>query len=344
MRNETYHGGPGLTVLVPLETTVQTPMEAPLAGITHHDDLGLAFRHAGWHRERALVDAALAAIGAPDNRLAAFRGCGRDAWVLRSEQHPDQYRIRADYCHSRWCIPCAVHRSTITAARIRDWLGDLPARFITLTIASDHEPLAPRLDRLYTAFRRLRRTEWWRGRVQGGVACVEVKWSVKSAHWHPHLHILCHSAYLDKKDLSREWHIATGDSYIVDISLVESAALAASYVAKYAAKPAPAATYRDADRLQEMMLAMHGRRLFLTFGDCKLPDKPAEENPDTWVRVQSLDEILWKVRRGVPVAPEILALLRMENPCTITKTNPRCLGPPPPPPCRSQNWPTHGGP
>lgn len=160
---------------------------------------------------------------------------------------------------------------------------------------------------------------------------------MKSAHWHPHLHILCHSSYLDKKDLSREWHIATGDSYIVDISLVEHADLAAGYVAKYTAKPAPASTYRDADRLQEMMLAMHGRRLLLTFGDCVLPEKPAEEDPDTWVRVQSLDEILWKVQRGVPVAPEILALLRLEPPCNLKETNPRCPGPPnhSPHPCPS---------
>jgi len=155
---------------------------------------------------------------------------------------------------------------------------------------------------------------------------------VKSAHWHPHLHILCHSAYLDQKDLSREWHIATGDSYIVDISLVEDAGQAAGYVAKYTAKPAPTSTYRDADRLQEMMLAMHGRRLLLTFGDCILPKKPAEEDPDTWVRVQSLDEILWKVQRGVPVAPEILALLRLETPCKMTPESPLCRGSPRPQP------------
>lgn len=309
-------------------------MEAPLAGMQNHDDLGLAFRHSGWSRERELVDAALVALGTADNRLAAFRGCGADAWLYRSEQHPDKYRIRASYCHSKWCIPCAVHRSALTTARIRDWLGNLPARFITLTLAADLQPLSDRLDRLYGAFRKLRRTSWWRTRVAGGLATVEIKWSVKSAHWHPHLHILCHSAYLDKKDLSREWHIATGDSYIVDISLVENAALAAGYVAKYTAKPAPASTYRDADRLQEMMLAMHGRRLLLTFGDCVLPKKPAEDNPDTWVRVQSLDEILWKVRRGVPVAPEILTLLRLEQPCSLTTTTLRCLGPPrqPPPP------------
>jgi len=332
MRTETYHGGPGLTVLDPLETTVRTPVEAPLAGMQNHDDLGLAFRHSGWARERQLVDAALVALGCPDHRIDAFRGCGRDAWVYRSEQHPDQYRIRATYCHSRWCIPCAVHRSTVTAARIRDWLGDLPARFVTLTLAADNEPLAHRLDRIYAAFRRLRRSEWWSSRVKGGVASVEIKWSVASAHWHPHLHILCHAEWLEHVDLSREWHVATGDSYIVDVSLVESADESARYISKYAAKPARAATYRDADRLQEMMLAMHGRRLLLTFGDCNLPDKPAEDDPDTWVRVQSLDEILWKVQRGVPVAPEILALLRLETPCKLTKESPLCRGSPRPQP------------
>jgi hypothetical protein len=165
---------------------------------------------------------------------------------------------------------------------------------------------------------------------------------VKSAHWHPHLHILCRGNYLPAAELSREWHVATGDSYIVDVRLVNSPDEASSYVAKYVSKPCPKSTYHNADRLQEMMSALTGRRLLLPFGDCKLPDKPADADPDTWVKVQSLDEILWKVRRGVPVAPEILTLLRLEVPCNLSTENPPCRGRPPPHRLPYPNSPTLG--
>jgi len=319
------------------ETSEQPPRKPQLAGIENHDDLGLAFRHSGWTRERDAVDAALVALGMADHRIDAFRGCGRDAWVLRSNEHPDRLRISANYCHDRFCLPCATHRGAVLAARIRDWLGSEPARFVTLTLASDSKSLTDRLDRLILAFRRLRRTRWWRGRVKGGIATTEIKWSVKSSHWHPHLHILCRGDFLPAGELSKEWHIASGDSYIVDVQLVNDPGQAASYIAKYVSKPCPKSTYHNFDRLQEMMMALTGRRLFLTFGTCNLPKRPLDTDPDTWVKVQSLDEIMWKVQRGVPVAPEILALLKLEQPCKITPETPLCRGSPRPHPHPSQN-------
>ena len=319
------------------ELTVQQPREPRLAGITNHDDLGMAFRHSGWNRERIAVDEAFVALGMADNRIDAFRSCGGDAWVFRSNEHPDRLRISANYCHDRFCLPCATRHGTILAARIRDWLGSEPARFVTLTLASDSQPLADRLDRLIAAFRRFRRTRWWSRRVQGGVATTEIKWSVKSAHWHPHLHILCRGEYLPAEELSKQWHIATGDSYIVDVRLVNDPDQASSYIAKYVSKPCPRSTYRDVDRLQEMIMALTGRRLFIAFGTCNLPKRPADADPDTWVKVQSLDEIMWKVQRGVPVDPAILALLRLEQPCQITTTTPLCRGSPRPQPSPSQN-------
>lgn len=323
------HGNGDTRALLDLqETSGQPPREPQLAGIQNHDDLGMAFRHSGWHRERQLVDAALEALGVAAHRLGAFRSCGSDARVLRSVEHPERLRIRANNCHDRFCHPCATHHGQQLTGRIRDWLGHEPARFVTLTLAPDTLSLADRLDRLYLAFRRLRRSKWWRNRVTGGVATLEVKWSVKSEHWHPHLHILCRGQYLPAGELSREWHVATNDSYIVDVRLVNDPDQAASYVAKYVAKPCPRSTYHNADRLQEMMSAMMGRRLLLTFGDCVLKKQPLPDDPDTWVTVQTLDEILWKVARGVPVDPQILALLGLEQPCKTTHETPTCRGRP----------------
>jgi hypothetical protein len=86
-----------------------------------------------------------------------------------------------------------------------------------------------------------------------------------------------------------------------------------------------------------MITALTGRRLFLTFGTCNLPKRPADADPDTWVKVQSLDEIMWKVQRGVPVDPAIMALLRLEQPCKMTSNDPPCRGSPRPHPPPSQN-------
>jgi hypothetical protein len=287
-----------------------------------HDDLGMAFRHTGWQRDRQRVDLALQALGVADDRLARFRGCGADARVCRSVEHPDRIRIRATYCNDRFCVPCAVHHGRNVSARIRTWIGNQPARFVTLTLRHDGEPLAHRLDRLYRSFKHLRRGKWWRSRVTGGLATVEVKWCVSSAHWHPHLHILCRGSFLPAGELSREWHVATGDSYIVDVTLVEDSGQTADYVAKYVAKPGSNTVYREANRLQEMMSAMHGRRLLLTFGDCKLPEQEQADDQDTWESLGTLDEILWQAERGVPDAVAIVNQLRRITPCLDLKTRP----------------------
>jgi len=234
--------------------------------------------------------------------------------VQRASHDPSILRIRADYCHDRFCAPCAAARGRSIAGRLRGWLAGRPARFVTLTLAADGGTLSQRLDRLFTAFRRLRRSGWWRSRVDGGATAVEVKWSVTSAHWHPHLHILCRGRYLEKTELSLQWHRASGDSYIVDVQLVRSDDDITHYVTKYVTKPGSNTVYREPDRLQEMIRSLHGRRLLLTFGDCKIPDTPDDEPDDTtWVTIGRLSSILSAAARGVPDA-KVLCLLLGVNP------------------------------
>lgn len=309
------------TSLDPHETT-EPQQEAPQRGGMKNDDvLDVAFRHSGWTRNRGCVLQALVALEAPADRIDRFRACGSDAWVQRSDLDSGNLRIVAAYCRDRFCLPCATNHGQHITDRVRSWLASQPARFVTLTLASDGLPLADRLNRLYRAFKRLRRGVWWRSRVPGGCATVEVKWSVKSEHWHPHLHILCRGTYLDQAALSREWHVATGDSYIVDVRLANDTESAAAYVAKYVAKPANNTTYNNHDRLCELMSALKGRRLLLTFGDCKLPEQPPPEEKHGWTTIGRLSDILWRAQQGVLEDLAIVAQLTKEQPCQPTNNH-----------------------
>jgi len=326
MRIETANDPVGFASLVPHETTVHSPLTEPCGDGEHGYGLDIAFRHSGWLADRERVRLALVACEIAPPRVERFVRCGADAWLQRSNEHADRYRISANYCHDRFCVPCAVARGRLIAARICEWLGNQPARFITLTLAADLLPLADRLDRLYGAFRKLRRSGWWRDCCPDGLATVEIKWNVKSANWHPHLHILCRSSYVAQDQLSLEWHKATGDSYIVDVRLVNSPGEVANYVSKYIAKPGSNSVYRIPDRLQEMIRALHGRRLLLCFGNCKLPDDPEDLDTDTWENIGPLSRILFLANQGDAEAVALVASFQKGNPCTTTNHPPPDLG------------------
>lgn len=328
--------------LDPHETTVPSANTAQRGGIGEYDDLGMAFRHSGWLVDRKRVDLALVSLAVAARRIERFRACGSGAWVQRSIEHPDRLRIRSDYCHDRFCVACGTAHGRIIASRVRAWLGTRPARFVTLTTLATAEPLADRLDRLYAAFRRLRRGKWWRSRVNGGVATIEVKRGLNSGKWHPHLHVLCRGRHLPAGELSREWHVATGDSYIVDVSLVTDAGHASDYVAKYVGKPGSRPVYSDHDSLCEMMTALTGRRLLLTFGDCKLVKTPTPDEQDTWENVDTLDNILWHAQRGSPSAQIIMYKLTRSTACPTTKNRPPPPGLHQPPPFLTADSPPPG--
>jgi len=89
----------------------------------------------------------------------------------------------------------------------------------------------------------------------------------------------------------------------------------AGYVAKYVAKPGSATVYRDPDRLQELLSALHGRRLLLCFGDCSLPDEETDESPHQWKNVARLSDILRDAAAGVPTALALAAIIGVLQPC-----------------------------
>lgn len=287
---------------------------------------GVAFRHSGWARNRQLVYSGLVACGVSDARLRAFDACGTHAWVLRDPEDPNHYRLAANLCHDRFCKPCAGQRSRRIAANVREHLTTPPYRFLTLTLRSTTESLADLLDLLLFAFRRLRRTRWWRDRVRGGCGFVEIKWSEAKQRWHPHLHVIVDSEWLDKSTLSGTWHQVTGQSFIVDIRLIIDTDAAIRYITKYASKPLNNTFLARPERLQEAITALGGRRLCMTFGAWvawTLYDLP---DMKYWFPVCSFLELLGRVQNGQKGAIRVYNSLR--NSRDHEQVPARCNGPP----------------
>jgi len=115
--------------------------------------------------------------------------------------------------------------------------------------------------------------------VRGGVWFFQIHKSKADNQWHPHLHCVIDSPWLDKYALSAGWELVTKDSKIINIKEVRDESSMAEYVARYAARPSMLVDLADPDRL-ELMTCLHGRRLVGTWGNartislrpCKPPD------------------------------------------------------------------------
>lgn len=274
----------------------------------------VTFRHSGWLRHRAAIAAALDQLDVSDNRRFRFRYCGALAWVLRSKDQPDRYKIAASYCRDRFCLPCQHLRAFRLSAVLADQLPDTDLRFITLTLRHSDRPLAAQLDHLYASFRKLRRAALWRDRIPGGVAVLEVKRSKNRLRWHPHLHLIVSGQWLDKSDLSALWHRATGTSYVTDIRRVSDKAQLRRYLTKYASKPMSYATTNQPGPLAEAILALKDRRLIFCFGEWRRFKLTDDYEPAAWEPVCPLRELIERSANGEPWAGALLNHLRSKLP------------------------------
>lgn len=271
--------------------------------------LSVCHRHSGWQRERARVALALRNVKGCCASVDSFCRCGGSMWILRSKKDPSVFKTVADTCHSRFCKPCNSLRAYRMRARLAEKLDDRPVRFITLTLKPSSDDLKSILNRLYSAFRKLRSRPIWRKRIVGGASFLEVKRGAGSGAWHPHIHILCQGRYIPQPELSQTWLDITGDSNIVDVRLVRQKRDTMYYVTKYTTKGCgPIETPRLAD-LCELVRALHGRRTVICFGEWRnyrllRPD----ENSD-WELLGHLNEIELKASEGDALASAVIDAL-----------------------------------
>lgn len=310
---------PVLTSLDPPETNVTFPETSVQLGAEVDRrldddrlrmwDTAVCFRHSGWKHDRRRVYAALLATGQSANRRDDFTGCGQHAYVFQSVDNPDQYAIGGSTCHDRFCLPCGRERSRRIATNVLDKLEQEQARFLTLTLKSDGEPLAELLAKLSKDFASLRKTKLWRNKVTGGVAFTEIKWFAKTGRWHPHLHCLVQGRYLPQDELSKLWHKITGTSFIVDIRFATNNAIVTHYISKYATKPLDHSVVMVPDRLQEAVLALKGKRLCMTFGTWRGYSLTAPLEDGKWINLGTLRELVERATNGSEEAQRVLVAL-----------------------------------
>ncbi len=280
------------------ETDAQFWADQARASLSHNSPLSVDFRHSGWRRERLLVFEAFSRTKQSFARKEAYSYCGSHAYVLRNVDDPAEHRIAGSACHDRFCLPCANERSRAIAHNVIERVVGKQVRFLTLTVRSTGEPLHEVLDKLYTAFQALRRRGFWKRRVTGGVAFLEVTWSPTKRRWHPHFHILLQGKYLLHAQLKALWLEITGDSSILKIKLVHGTEHAARYVTKYASKPFNDTFLSIPQRLDEAIVALKGRKLCVTFGSWRGILLARRVADGTWENVGTLDTFICRAARG----------------------------------------------
>lgn len=259
---------------------------------------GERFRHSGWSRFRGLLLESLKRTMQPINRIACWESCGYKCYLLQSIDHPKQFKVAGSNCHDRFCQPCARLRSQCIAGALVDHIGDRTVRLVTLTLKHRRASLSDSLDRLYTCFSKLRRTQCWMRAVEGGAAFIELTWSERSGDWHPHLHVLCTGRYLAHQELKNAWYRVTGDSHIVDIRLARDKGQVTSYVTKYVTKVISNTYINRPDLLDEAVCALKGRKLCLTFGSWRGLLLTFSSDDTGWVNIGSYDKWMSAALRG----------------------------------------------
>lgn len=313
--NELPYPAP-LPQLDPHETKAQEPLQVDCEGVRTATELDLAFRHSGWHVTRERIFRALSSTAAGVARLQRFACCGTGCWIQRSLDDPRRYRLSANYCRDRFCVPCCKAAAQVVGHNLQAHTKRKTIRFLTLTKLNLDMNLSEAIDSLNSSFRRLRNRKAWKTHVEGGVAFLEVKWSETPGRWNAHLHILIEGKYWDKSEISSEWNQATGDSFIIDIRTVPPGKGIVNYIVKYATKAIDNKTTHNPPRLREAIVSLHGRRTCSTFGSwrgLKLYDSKPEGEWDT---VMSLADCIRANDRGDVDAAFILDSIRKDKPWT----------------------------
>ena len=305
---------PSTSVHTP-ETKLQTSARSSDWGSTSETpDHAVTFRHSGWQRTRALIRQALVHLDTPPRPLHRFDTCGSDPWVVVDTEDSSRLAIHSNHCHSRWCTPCSRERAARIVGNLKLKLTEGDIRFLTLTMKHSDTPLAAQIDRIYDAFRKLRRAPCWSSAVDGGCAILELKHSQRTRLWHVHIHCLLDGRFIKREDVQAEWWRITGDSHVVDIRRCHDPDHAAHYVIKYITKPVPSSVINKPDQLLEMMAAIARRRLVLTWGSWRGVRLSEPLDLTTWKSIAPLAVLYHRKEAGNLDAHLILSHLEQTLP------------------------------
>lgn len=229
------------------------------------------------------------------NYSTQLSSCRSEAYFVRHEE-TGEVQVRSKHCGLRWCPMCAASRQAWISNECEHWFVKVTKpRLVTLTLRHTDAPLALQTSNLYEYFRKFRRRKFFADKTRGGVWFFHIKKSQKDRLWHPHLHMLIDSEFLDSKQVSKLWEDITGGSKIVHVKAVTNPTNSVKHAARYSAEPCDLSKHSDIDAL-EVFYALHGRRIAGTWGTARMISfrpKPREDHEQwktvgSWEMVQEL--------------------------------------------------------
>lgn len=288
----------------------------------HTDAPEQILRFQGYQAERQFWLEHLPNIDPDPLRLARFRQCGKYAWVAQDIQ-TGRYFLRGESCKQRICPVCRRLIQRRSSERVLDFMnqaGIQPWQFLTFTLKHAENPLQTQLQRLVRCFRRLRQRRVWKDSIATGYAVIEVTYHRQgtmapngrireSDEWHPHLHVVAQTEFIDWSWLHTAWKQITGDSDNIDCQRVESASHAAHYVAKYIGKPPDIDLRNEPTRAAEYYHALQHRRLLMPFGATAKHQPPQREPMPPTERICRFSELLTAAAKGNYSAECMLAYI-----------------------------------
>lgn len=296
-------------------TTDGSSHQAPWQASSDAGSRCVRFRHSGWRATREKVLDAFNRKFAHASRVSRFRSCGSRAWVCFDAAEPSRFAVKSMNCGDRWCRACMSARSASYRSAIMTRLGTDPCRMVTLTLRARQQSLNSKLTDLVGYWRKLRKTRVWRQSVTGGIAVIEIKLQKHDRGWNVHMHCLTQGTWIDQRELSRTWHMITGDSYVVDVRLIRDAKHATHYVAKYLTKSVSHEVINSQSHLDEAIDALNGRKLVQPYGDWFGMPLQAPNDETDWRPLCSLHALLEACDRGDRHAQIVLASLRLSSMC-----------------------------
>ena len=286
----------------------------------HRDQPEQVLRFHSHETERQFWLEHLPNIDADIGRLIRFQQCGAYSWVSQ-DLVTGQLFLRGEACKLRICPVCRRGIQNRSANRVLDFMQQRPDakwQFQTFTLKHSDKPLRSQLDRLVRCFRKLRHRKLWREGVVTGYAVIEVTFHPADSvsptgrlrdrgEWHPHLHVVAQTEFIDWSLLRKAWFSVTGDSDNIDCQLVESARHAAHYVSKYIGKPPDLNLRADPKAAAEYYHALRSRRLLMPFGATAKHRLPPREQRLGSVQVCRFSKLLTAAAAGCYPARCMLA-------------------------------------
>lgn len=205
--------------------------------------------------------------------------CRTRSWFVRNEE-TGKVRIAAKQCRLRWCFHCSEARQQFITQAVSEWWNKARApKLLTVTLKHNDLPLPEQIDFLYKSFAKFRNRKFLKSKIRGGVWFFQVTWNAKTKQWHPHLHALIDSEYLDHAELMVLWKKITKTSNIVHIRAVLDPDKTLSHNARYAARPAALIKLPE-EKWPELFESFDGRRICGSWGTAKeislRPGKPED--------------------------------------------------------------------